>query len=1711
MADLAETSASLNEAKMQEPVLEKGTYEVILNRLSNHEKDLKERLQKLNEARKLAFGSIEFELQRSERVTTHNNCISRDIVPLNGNTFLFAYNVHMGLRTGIDLKDVFGVYELKEGHFREISIDVLKDGDFEEDFKSLYKYYKHTVFAKFSIIGPHLFMVFCVGKDVTDIKTFKWICHDGHLEYVGNRFDHEFQFPAQHDVQWARTHRDLHRHGLHPHISIEDRLFVECVGGDLTIKVEDNTETGEGIYSEEVSHPDQTLDDAEVFYASMGNLILLKVKPYQEKEFRYFVFNEKLKAVARIDAVGDACIRLPEDQGIIFHNGYYLQTGDFKQFESKHARMVYDGRLVAANGEDFLFCFYHRADGHYVLLPYNIIRQTVETPIHCNGYAFFESGEMALFKSEGDPRKHHLIQIWQTPFAKNPVEVISEEYPQIRKIGNPDLVRCMADCNELLALLRQPDSYSNLYVDLIKNAGDIEDSFHWLDQEETFKLSVPLHGIREAAKSALAEFDKVRQLRQHADHSLKETRKKVHAITRQPGFDHWDHLDPYVETLANLRELRGHVLSLKEMRYMDLDAADLLEQEVVECEEKVAKNTLIFLGKPDGLDPYLDRLSELESKLPQTSKTVEARPLEEDLNQAGHELEMMTEVVGNLRIEDPTEKARIIESISNVFVKVNQLRAAIRKRIKSLSSNELSAEFASQSQLLDQGIIHFLERCDTPDKCQEFQTKLMVQVEELEAGFAENESFVLELADRRTRIADAFEARRLELVERSNRRNATHFATAERILEGIQHRVMRLETSEAIHGFFAGDMMVSKIRDLTGLLENAGEVQKVSAIQNRLKTLKEESIRQLKDRNELYVGAEGAIRFGSFEFAVNRQEPQLTCLPRGDDLCLHLTGTRLFLPLKEPAIQSAKQIWGQEFISENQLIYRAEYLAYEIFKGLEHSGRIVEAADWDDEQLESYVTDAAVQRMSEGYNKGVHDMDAALILKNLVQMHQNLGLLRYAPSARICAALAWASSETCERYILLAARIKAFGAMRQAFPGSQQEHDYLDQLKSQMVSFIDSTGLFDASLGDHAAKYLFEQLQESEPHPTTALSHQMVEGFEGHLRQHHLTDKFQEARERVKSDLTAHFQLLREWMHGFLDQEAPEHLEYLDEGCFLLWRESKLPTGKMDVTPYRSIEGLKGDHPKINGATYTLNYAQFMGQMEQYTNHEALQFREFQNAKKSLIQTQSKEFRLNELTAGVLSSFVRNQLIQDCYLPMIGANLAKQIGVAGESKRTDLMGLLLLISPPGYGKTTLMEYIANRLGLIFLKINGPAIGHETVTLNPAEAPSAVAKEELERLNFGFEMGDNIMIYLDDIQHLNPEFLQKFISLCDAQRKIEGVFQGQSKTYDFRGRRVSVVMAGNPYTESGHRFAIPDMLANRADIYNLGDVAQGSEEVFRLSYLENAVTSNPLLSKLLTQHQEDLIPLVRIAEGGERESESIIGNYAPQEIEDIVAVMTKLLWLRESVYKVNQEYIRSAGQNDAYRTEPTFKLQGSYRNMNRLAEKVVPIMNDQELNALLLDHYKNESQTLTHGAESNYLKFLEIIDQLNDEQRIRWDDIKKKFRKNLLFGGQDENDPVGRVVKQLSGVGGELDEIREAIQHGLKSMNLNAEHSSSPKSTPLILIHSSSPARPIKTSLPVTTFSTGDSNTGVKEITIDEETLKKIWAVIEGSSSNSSES
>ena len=61
-----------------------------------------------------------------------------------------------------------------------------------------------------------------------------------------------------------------------------------------------------------------------------------------------------------------------------------------------------------------------------------------------------------------------------------------------------------------------------------------------------------------------------------------------------------------------------------------------------------------------------------------------------------------------------------------------------------------------------------------------------------------------------------------------------------------------------------------------------------------------------------------------------------------------------------------------------------------------------------------------------------------------------------------------------------------------------------------------------------------------------------------------------------------------------------------------------------------------------------------------------------------------------------------------------------------------------------------------------------------------------------------------------------------------------------------------------------------------------------------------------------------------------------------------------------------------------------------------------------------------------------LKFREMEGTLAGEDVARWDEIKRRFGRNLLMGGQGENDPVSRVVGTLAGFSDGLSKIEDVI-------------------------------------------------------------------------------
>ena len=1082
--------------------MERSTYEIIRNRLQVHAAELNQRLENLNAQRREVFGSIPTELVATERVTTENNCVARDMVEV-GDHFIFGYNVRVGMRSVTQVADVFAVYKLDGHGFVQQPLDLLSDPNFEHDFSQLYKYYKDTSFAKFHQIGPFVFFVFQVGRSETDIKTFKFAVDQGQLRYVDNRSDHELKYPAQHDFRWVRTHRDLHRAGKHPHISIEDRLFVETVGGDLTIKIEDNTEDGQGIYREPVDDADQTLDDAEIYYSIVGNLIILKIKPFREELFRYLVYNEKTQSVTRLDALQDACVLLPEEHGLIFSKGYYLQNGEHKTFDNDVQGLLFQCRIDSGNGEDYLYVFYTRKSGHYVLLAYNMIERAVGTPIICNGFCRFENGRLLYFKTDDSPQKHHTIQIWQTPFVGADFQTSSQTDSYLYKLGNRDIVRAMAECNEIIDLTAKDDSYQNLYVDIVKKSGDVLDTYFWLADAQAEKLAEPLQQIRSSAAAAVDEFDKVRRVRKNTAEQFATAKEAADEAVTQSAARMYRSIDEYVASLSSLRLVRGQVISTRDLKYIDLAAVEKLEQKVVEQTERLSHRCVQFLLSDDALQPYADRVDKSQQEIDSVQTAAAAEQLEERISEASRELEMLIDIVSNLQIDDATHRTQIIDNVSLIYSNLNQARAGLKKRKQALMAVEGAAEFNSQLKLLSQAVVNYLDVCDTPGKCDEYLTRMMVQIEELEGRFAEFDEFVMQLAEKREEIYAAFDNKKLQLVEARNRRATALLGAADRILKGIQAKLESFDSLDQINSYMAGDLMVDKVRDIVRQLGELDESVKVDELQSRLKTVREDATRQLRDKQELFVDGQPIIQFGKHKFSVNTQPLDLTTVLRQDQWHFHLSGTNYFERIDDPQLEATRGVWSQHLESESNTVYRGEFLAYTILRQAEKKSLptdegsiaylqdlVLASADAAEHEsgrasvspLKTWVQKFMAPRYSEGYVKGIHDHDASLILSALLELHMSLGRLRYAPHHRALALVAWqdwsARKSSRDTARTLEARVRAASSAEAMFQLAIDREGYEKQLGGIIAQFIEERQFSSELHCQPAAQYLYEYLAQ---------------------------------------------------------------------------------------------------------------------------------------------------------------------------------------------------------------------------------------------------------------------------------------------------------------------------------------------------------------------------------------------------------------------------------------------------------------------------------------------------------------------------------------------------------------------------------------------------------------------------------------------------------
>ncbi|MFF7017200.1 MULTISPECIES: DNA repair ATPase [Streptomyces] len=1663
-SDITGTATAPQDRQGGEGDVDAGAYEVLRRRLSAQAGELVRRAEALNARRTEEFGSTELRLLATEQVRTEHASVPRDLIAVGGQ-LLFGFERGPGARGEAGVDDVLLVKDAEsEGPDNEgpdaegpdaegpdaegpdaegapgRTPTLLDDDGFRREFSSLHRYFRDARLLRLRRVNGKLLAVFRTGENAEDIRVLRWgLGADGSAgAFIDAQGERDHVFPPSHDFEWTVAGRDAHVPGRHPHIAIGKGggLFVDTLGGTLTVKVSDDTESPDGIYEEPVDEPLQSLADADVEYAEVGPLVLLRVRPYKETGWRHLVFNSLLSTVQRLDSIGPACHRLPEDQGIIFPGGYYLTTGTAKTFDTAEelTEPVFEGVVRSPNGEDVLYVFRSRDGGRSLLLPYNLIRQEVATPLTGRGHALLDDGTLILLRDNPDgPARVHPLQRWQTPY-------VSETYAAARpagtgplaRTGNADLVRGISDCLALAHGVRDMTPTTAVYGQLAADCARAQDRYHWLSDPELGALAQPLGELRTTAQQVLAEFTAVQELTRRAADALEETSTRITALVRRVRGEVPGSAAAWVERLTELRQAHGHLATISEMRYADTERIAELSARTEDDIDSAAQRAVSFLAREDAFDGYHEDISGLVADAGALATVRDASAVTDRLAAMTDGLATVTDVVAGLEIGDATVRTSILERIAEVLGGANRARATLEARRRELLSKEGRAEFAAEFALLGQAVTGALAAADSPEACDDQLARLLLQLENLESRFAEFDDFLAELAERRSEVYDAFSARKQTLQDERARRAERLAGSAQRVLETIGRRVAALADLDAVHTYFASDPMVAKVRRTADELRELGDPVRAEELDGRLKAARQEAGRALRDRSELYADGGSVIKLGRHRFAVNTQPFDLTLVPSGDRLAFALTGTDYRAPVTDPAFEATRPYWEQLLPSESAAVYRGEYLATRL---LEERG-VARLAALDDSELALLVRESAAEAYDEGYTRGVHDEDATAILRALLRLHTDAGLLRHEPAVRAAAQLFWAYGTQEELRASWTRRAVSLARARDTFGLAPA----IAVLQEEWACAMGESG--DVVRPDAVAAYLFEELTGG---PAGFVVGSSIRAFLDAFHRAAGPGAYGDDLAALGGDLAARKQLVEGWLTPYAEATgaAVEPGDLAEAVAVELCPE--LERYGCDAPLTERVEGLLGDHPRIGGGgALTVRIDELLARAGEFRRRTVPAFRAYQRLRTSLVAAERGRLRLDDHRPRVMSAFVRNRLLDEVYLPLIGDSLAKQLGTADADRRTDSQGLLLLVSPPGYGKTTLMEYVADRLGMVLVKISGPNLGHDVTSLDPAQAPSATARQEIEKINFALEAGNNTLLYLDDIQHTSPELLQKFIPLCDATRRIEGVRDGEPRSYDLRGKRFAVCMAGNPYTESGEQFRIPDMLANRADVWNLGEVLSGREDVFALSFVENALTANPVLAPLAARSRDDLALLVRLAGGSDpaARAEHLEHPYSASELEAILAVLRHLLTARDTVLAVNAAYIASAAQTDATRTEPPFRLQGSYRNMNKIAERIVPVMNGAELSAVVGDHYAGEAQTLTTGAEANLLKLGALRGTLTVEQAERWAAITASYVRTQALGGPD-GDPMTRAVAALGLLADRIAAVETAIQRAADPRHLLA--------------------------------------------------------------------
>src|SRR5690606_37909906 len=148
---------------------------------------------------------------------------------------------------------------------------------------------------------------------------------------------------------------------------------------------------------------------------------------------------------------------------------------------------------------------------------------------------------------------------------------------------------------------------------------------------EASALVTTVSEVKQTAELVIDEFEKVLAVKSAAERALRTAEEEQSRLFTDIRPETWRTVDHFVDAMARLRRQRGQLITLKDMRYMNVARVDALEGEVSAKFDELSREAVKFLLGEDALAPYREAHDAVFAQIATVKHTPEAKPLYAEL------------------------------------------------------------------------------------------------------------------------------------------------------------------------------------------------------------------------------------------------------------------------------------------------------------------------------------------------------------------------------------------------------------------------------------------------------------------------------------------------------------------------------------------------------------------------------------------------------------------------------------------------------------------------------------------------------------------------------------------------------------------------------------------------------------------------------------------------------------------------------------------------------------------------------------------------------------------------------------------------------------------------------------------------------------------------------------------------------------------------